>query len=208
MTPAGVASLRAERELQRLNRAWRVRSLFNRSVARSSDEHELLRRVCQTMVKVGGYQLAWIAHVKDGKVLPQLTRYSFCGQSPAPNELMGVMGMIEDQQGNLWLGVHRASACSDSIERTSSSFISKTIPPTSKAFAEDKVIALFEDREGNIWAGLHSFGPNHVHPKPPLFEKFRHEPGKPNGLEMDFINAMFEDSQGTISTNLRRSLPW
>jgi signal transduction histidine kinase len=63
--------IRAEEELHRLNRAWRVRSLFNRSVARSSDEHELLRRVCQSIVRAGGYQLAWIAYPKNGLVLPE-----------------------------------------------------------------------------------------------------------------------------------------
>lgn len=60
----------AEKELQRLNGAWRVRSLFNRSVARSQDEHDLLRRVCQTLVKIGGYQLAWVAFLRDGKIYP------------------------------------------------------------------------------------------------------------------------------------------
>lgn len=62
---------RAERDLQRLNRAWRVRSLFNRSIARSSDEHDLLRNVCHSIVRAGGYRLAWIAFTKDGEVLPE-----------------------------------------------------------------------------------------------------------------------------------------
>ncbi len=59
---------RAESALHRLNRAWRVRGLLNRSVARSADEHELLARVCQALVKAGGHQLAWIARLRNGEI--------------------------------------------------------------------------------------------------------------------------------------------
>ena len=51
---------RVESELVRLNRALRVRSACNQAVTRSSDEPELLERVCRAMVDVGGYRLAWI----------------------------------------------------------------------------------------------------------------------------------------------------
>lgn len=60
---------RAENELRRLNRVWRVRGLLNRLVARSADEHELKARICQVLVKAGGYQLAWIAGVDHGEIL-------------------------------------------------------------------------------------------------------------------------------------------
>lgn len=59
---------RAESALQRLNRAWRVRGLLNRSVARSADEHELTARACQALVRAGGYQLAWIAYAGNGVI--------------------------------------------------------------------------------------------------------------------------------------------
>jgi K+-sensing histidine kinase KdpD len=59
---------RAENALHRLNRAWRVRGLLNRSVARSADEHELLARVCQALVKGGGHELAWIARWRGGEI--------------------------------------------------------------------------------------------------------------------------------------------
>jgi K+-sensing histidine kinase KdpD len=56
---------RAEKALRRLNRAWRVRGLLNRAVARCAGEHELLARVCQVLVKAGSHQLAWIARAQD-----------------------------------------------------------------------------------------------------------------------------------------------
>lgn len=63
--------VRAQEELERLNRAWRVRSLFNRAVARSVDEHQLLGRVCESLVKVGRYPLTWIAFVQDNEIYPE-----------------------------------------------------------------------------------------------------------------------------------------
>jgi signal transduction histidine kinase len=60
--------VRAECDLRRLNRAWRVRGLLNQSVAQSADEHELLRRVCQALIEAGGYRLAWIAFSKEGEI--------------------------------------------------------------------------------------------------------------------------------------------
>lgn len=59
---------RAENALHRLNRAWRVRGLLNRSVARSTDEDELLARVCRALVKGGGHELAWIARWRGGEI--------------------------------------------------------------------------------------------------------------------------------------------
>jgi len=59
---------RAESALQRLNRAWRVRGLFNRSIARSTGEPELMTRICQTLVKSSGYRLAWVAEVGESQI--------------------------------------------------------------------------------------------------------------------------------------------
>ncbi|HEX4083572.1 MAG TPA: ATP-binding protein [Chthoniobacteraceae bacterium] len=47
-------------ELQRLNRAWRVRSACNRAVNRCSEERELLEEVCRAVVQEGDYLLAWV----------------------------------------------------------------------------------------------------------------------------------------------------
>jgi signal transduction histidine kinase len=53
---------RAEAELQRLNRAWRVRSACNQAVTRCRDEPELLEQVCRGVVEEGGYRLAWAGY--------------------------------------------------------------------------------------------------------------------------------------------------
>lgn len=56
---------RAEQELQRLNRASRVRAACHRAIDRGADEAELLRRACEAMAEVGDYALAWISDVQS-----------------------------------------------------------------------------------------------------------------------------------------------
>jgi len=53
---------RTELELQRLNRAWRVRSACNQAVNRCSEEMDLLAQVCRAVVEEGGYRLAWVGY--------------------------------------------------------------------------------------------------------------------------------------------------
>jgi hypothetical protein len=61
---------RAEKELHRINRVWRVRSICNRAITRSADESELLKRVRQTIIQAGGYRLAWVGYAQADSVVP------------------------------------------------------------------------------------------------------------------------------------------
>jgi signal transduction histidine kinase len=72
--------IKAEKELQRLNRAWRVRSICNRAVTRSVDERDLLRRVCQAIIKVGGYRMAWVGFPESGETRT-IRPIAYAGQS-------------------------------------------------------------------------------------------------------------------------------
>jgi signal transduction histidine kinase len=74
---------RTEKELQRINRVWRVRSICNRAITRSVDESELLKHVCQTIVSAGGYCLAWVRYAEGDSVIPA----AYAGHSSSP-ELM------------------------------------------------------------------------------------------------------------------------
>jgi signal transduction histidine kinase len=55
---------RAECELQRLNRAWRVRSACNQALNRCNEEMDLLAQVCRAVVSEGGYHLAWVGYAQ------------------------------------------------------------------------------------------------------------------------------------------------
>jgi signal transduction histidine kinase/ligand-binding sensor domain-containing protein len=62
----------------------------------------------------------------------------------------------------------------------------------------DILTTLFEDREGVIWAGLHQQGPNFFSTVPPMFEKFVHQPGNPNGLLAPLVSVIREDSEDSL----------
>ena len=59
---------RAEEELYKVNRALKTLSEGNRALVRSTDESELIHRICRIIVEIGGYRLAWIGFAQqDGK---------------------------------------------------------------------------------------------------------------------------------------------
>jgi len=126
-----------------------------------------------------------------------LTRYSFYKREPPAAAATGVMGILEDGDGNLWLGSMGIGLLR--FDRQRRVFVHYgNHPGDPQSIAEDRVIALFEDREGNIWTGLHSKGPNVFARGPRMFETFKHEVGNPNSLSADFVNAIYEDSSGSL----------
>jgi signal transduction histidine kinase/ligand-binding sensor domain-containing protein len=126
-----------------------------------------------------------------------LTRYSFYEKEPPAAAVTGVMGILEDGDGNLWLGSLGIGLLR--FDRQRRVFVHYgNRPGDPQSIAEDKVIALFEDRAGNIWTGLHSKGPNVFARSPRMFETFQHEVGNPNSLSTDFVNAIYEDPGGSL----------
>ncbi|GAB4409043.1 MAG: hypothetical protein Kow00106_02400 [Anaerolineae bacterium] len=56
---------RADKALQRVNRAYRLLSAGNQAIVRAEDETGLLDALCQTIVTVGGYRLAWVGFAEQ-----------------------------------------------------------------------------------------------------------------------------------------------
>jgi hypothetical protein len=152
----------------------------------------------------------WIMHACGNglaildRATNKMTEYSFYQESRSASELTGVMAMLEDNEGNLWLGSPGLGLLE--FDRDHERFLHyKNDPSDPRSLAEDKVIALFRDREGSIWAGLHSMAPNRFRPGPQLFERLRHEPGNPNSLDAGFVHAMYEDRQARIRALVRKT---
>jgi signal transduction histidine kinase/ligand-binding sensor domain-containing protein len=126
-----------------------------------------------------------------------VTQYSFYAHDPPADELTGVMDMVEDTSGNLWLGSMGVGLVQfDGDRRRFVHYGNRPGDPNS--IAEDKVIALARDREGNIWTGLHSVGPNHFSERHLELETFTHEPDKPNSLTTSLIGALYPDPRGVL----------
>ena len=59
---------RAERNTNRLNRALRVLSRCNQALIHEENEQKLLEAICQIIVEVGEYRMAWVGYcVADGR---------------------------------------------------------------------------------------------------------------------------------------------
>ena len=54
------AKKRTEEMLRRANRALKALSQCNEALVRETEEMELLKRICHTVVEVGGYLMAWV----------------------------------------------------------------------------------------------------------------------------------------------------
>jgi GAF domain len=90
------------KELRRLNRALRALSASNQALARATSEQELLNLICDVIVRLGKYRLAWIGYAlldeektlrpmaiagdDDGYVARALVTWS---DAPAGREAMG-----------------------------------------------------------------------------------------------------------------------
>lgn len=62
--------MHTQAQLHRANRALRVLSESSQAMMRASSQRDLLRQTCRTLVKIGGYQLAWVVLpcAKSGKI--------------------------------------------------------------------------------------------------------------------------------------------
>jgi PAS domain S-box-containing protein len=56
----------SEVQIRKLNRMLQVGSQVNQALVRVTDEVELMQQVCQILVEVGGYHLAWIGLAEQG----------------------------------------------------------------------------------------------------------------------------------------------
>jgi PAS domain S-box-containing protein len=62
-----------ETELQRMNRTLQTLSHCNQAIVRTENEQDLLEKICQIIVEVGGYRLAWVgfaAHDTEKRIDP------------------------------------------------------------------------------------------------------------------------------------------
>jgi PAS domain S-box-containing protein len=58
---------RTEIKLLRVNRALKTLSSCNEVLVRTRDESELLKNICQNLIDIGGYRLAWVGFAEQDK---------------------------------------------------------------------------------------------------------------------------------------------
>src|SRR5882724_1710786 len=126
-----------------------------------------------------------------------LTRYSFA-QTPVSSEtLTGVSSILEDADGQLWLGTHSDGLLKLDRDRLTATRY-RNDPANNESLGENRTTTLTQDREGNIWVGLGASEPNHFSPKPPPFRPLPFDVANPDDLGEKLVNVLYEDSHGTL----------
>jgi ligand-binding sensor domain-containing protein/signal transduction histidine kinase len=126
----------------------------------------------------------------------QVTRYLFAEEFPGL-PLTGVIRMLEDREGNLWVGT-----LSDGLlrfDRDNARFIRyRNDPSNADSLPENRITSLLEDHEGNIWVGLGTTQPTFFTPRPPQFTTLPFDSGNRANLGEKFVDVIFEDHEGAL----------
>ncbi len=153
----------------------------------------------------------WIFHVSGGglavfdrknKILKQ---YSFHDRPPSGSAITGVKALLEDRNGNLWIGTQGSGLLKfDQEHERFISYRHNLADPES--LAEDSVNALYEDYEGNIWTALGAQGLNRFSVRSVPFQKLPYDARRPFQKGETMVNAITGDGQGTLWTSTREAL--
>jgi ligand-binding sensor domain-containing protein/signal transduction histidine kinase len=126
-----------------------------------------------------------------------LTRYSFAQHAVDPGLLTGVSSMVEDAEGQLWIGTQ-----SDGLMKLEPKRLQATRyrndPYNIESLAENRITTLALDREGDIWVGLGTSEPNHFAPHPGPFHALPFDAGNRDNLGEKLVDVLYEDLSGTL----------
>src|SRR6266436_365712 len=153
----------------------------------------------------------WIVHVSGNGIAifdpntNTLTHCSFYDREPPSTAVSGVKTILEDRNGNVWLGTQGAGLLK--FDREHWRFIAyRHNPFDPSSLAEDSINSLFQDREGNVWAGLGAVGLNRFTSEPLPFRGLPHDLGRPNSKGETFINAIYGDHNENLWVATRETL--
>jgi signal transduction histidine kinase/CheY-like chemotaxis protein len=65
----------ADRALKRANRALTVLSTGNRAMLHATEEQSLLEEICRIVVEQGGYSIAWVGYIEEGRQIRPVARF-------------------------------------------------------------------------------------------------------------------------------------
>jgi ligand-binding sensor domain-containing protein/signal transduction histidine kinase len=126
-----------------------------------------------------------------------VTRYTFAPGEASVSALTGVIALLEDNKGTLWLGTATEGILKFDVDN--GRFIRfKNRPDDPTSLTENRVASLYQDREGSIWSGLGASEPVVFTDRAPSFTQIREPPGNIAGLGEKLVDAIFVDQQGTL----------
>ncbi len=134
-----------------------------------------------------------------------LKEYSFQSAGSGSSSTSGVVSILEDQQGTLWLGTNNSGLLK--LDRNRKEFVRyRNDPSDPNSLSMDEVLAVFQGPEGNIWIGTQGGGVNQLTAGTSAFKRYKHDPGNPNSLDTNFVSSVYEDSRGILWVGTRKAL--
>jgi len=106
----------------------------------------------------------------------------------------GVITMLQDRLGFLWLGTQNGLSRYDGFTFT----MFKPDPDDPGSIAGRLVMALYEDGAGRLWVGTRRGGLSSFDRATETFVRYMHDPDDPTSLSFDAVGAIFEDSSGNL----------
>jgi len=87
--------------LRRVTRALRTLSAGNRALVRAGEEQALLERMCQVIVDVGGYPLAWVGYAEqdEARTVRAVAQAGYEGGLDALRRVLGRVSWSNDERG-------------------------------------------------------------------------------------------------------------
>jgi signal transduction histidine kinase/ligand-binding sensor domain-containing protein len=135
----------------------------------------------------------------------KLTNFSLYDSSSGKIMSVGVVKMLEDENGTLWFASEGEGLLK--FDREHGRMISyRNQPDNVASIAEDRVIALGEDRQGNILTAFHARAPNVFSIKRSSFSPLLRPNLSPNSLGEYIVNSIYEDREGVVWVGITGSL--
>jgi len=155
--------------------------------------------------------MIWTGLSNDGdlaSVDPKTGRiavYSFRAPGSQKSAPSGVVSMIEDQDGALWLATNGLGLLKLDPDRKRAVWYESN-PDDPSSLSGDLVVCLFQDREGSFWAFTKGGDVYRFDPRAPVFRAYRHQLSKANSLIDDSVISAYEDSHGILWVGTERGL--
>ncbi|PUZ25933.1 hybrid sensor histidine kinase/response regulator [Chitinophaga parva] len=126
----------------------------------------------------------------------QVTLYQ---TGPGPTALNNniVRGVVEDDQGQIWIGTDHGGINVLDITRTHIRYVQNN-PEDPKSLSQNSINALYRDSSGMIWVGTYKRGLNYYHEHLSKFALYQHQPYNPQSLPYDDVNRFVEDAKGNL----------
>jgi len=104
--------------------------------------------------------------------------------------------MIEDSQGNIWIGTEGGLNFFNT--KTEKFTVYRHQANNPKSLSHDSVTSIVEDKQGHFWVSTNGGGLNYLNLKTQEFTHYRHQNNDSNTLSHDAVWSMTEDYRGHL----------